>query len=59
LRGPLEPAPGTAAAHDAVRTVVPFLSEDRELGPDIAAATDLVRDGRLLESVESAIGPLD
>ncbi|HEX9123800.1 MAG TPA: histidine ammonia-lyase [Actinomycetota bacterium] len=59
LRGPLEPAPGTAAAHDAVRTVVPFLSEDRELGPDIAAATDLVRTGTLLTAVEAVIGALD
>jgi histidine ammonia-lyase len=58
LRAPLEPAPGTAAARDAVRAVVPFLSEDRELGPDIAVVTDLVRGGRLLRAVESAVGPL-
>jgi histidine ammonia-lyase len=59
LRAPLEPAPGTAAARDAVRAVVPFLSEDRELGPDIAAVTELVRTGVLPEAVESSIGPLD
>jgi histidine ammonia-lyase len=59
LRAPLEPAPGTAAARAALRAVVPFLDQDRELGPDIAAATDLVRGRDLIAAVESAIGPID
>ena len=36
LRAPLEPAPATRAARDAIRERVPFLEADRELGPDIA-----------------------
>ncbi|MFB3737821.1 MAG: histidine ammonia-lyase [Candidatus Velamenicoccus archaeovorus] len=59
LRAPLQPAPGTAAARDAVRAVVPFLDEDRELGPDIEAATALVRGPELLGAVGGAIGPVD
>ncbi len=59
LRAPLEPAAGTRAARDAVREVIPFLDADRELGPDIDAAVDLVRSGRLREAVESVLGSLD
>jgi histidine ammonia-lyase len=59
LREPLPPAPATAAVRDAIRTRVPFLDADRELGPDIAAATDLVRSGALLDAAAAAIGPLD
>ena len=47
LRAPLEPAAATGAARDAIRERVPFLSEDRELAPDIGAATELVRSGAL------------
>jgi histidine ammonia-lyase len=59
LRAPLEPAPGTRAARDAIRARVRFLDADRELGQDIAAVTDLVRTGALLEAAEAAVGPLD
>ena len=59
LRAPLEPAAGTAAARDALRETVPHLDADRELGPDIEAAVDLVRSGRLLERTESALGALE
>ncbi len=59
LRSPLTPAAATAAARDAVRAVVPFLEADRELRPDIEAATALVRDGGVLAAVEAEIGPLD
>jgi histidine ammonia-lyase len=58
LREPLQPGPATSAARDAIRAVAPFLDEDRELGPDIAAATGLVRDGSLVAAVEAEIGPL-
>jgi histidine ammonia-lyase len=43
LRAPLEPATATKAARDTIREMVPFLDADRELGPDIASAVDLVR----------------
>jgi histidine ammonia-lyase len=59
LRSPLEPAPGTAAARDAVRGVVPFLDRDRELSHDIQAATALVREGAVVEAAEGAVGALD
>jgi histidine ammonia-lyase len=58
LRAPLAPAPGTRAARAATRERVPFLSEDRELGPDIAAATELIRGGALVSAVEAEIGSL-
>ena len=57
LRGG-RPGPGTAAARAAVRAVVPHLDRDRELGPDIAAVTDLVRGGALVEAVQGELGPL-
>jgi histidine ammonia-lyase len=58
LRAPLRPAPGTAAALEAIRAVVAPLETDRELGPDIAAVTSTVRDGALVRAVEEAVGPL-
>jgi histidine ammonia-lyase len=39
--------------------VIPFLDADRELGPDIEAATELLRNGTLVGTVESAVGELD
>ncbi|HEX2025663.1 MAG TPA: aromatic amino acid lyase, partial [Actinomycetota bacterium] len=57
LREP-EPAAGTGAALGVLRDRVPFLDRDRDLSEDIAAATDLVRAGRLLDGVRSAIGDL-
>jgi histidine ammonia-lyase len=59
LRAPLEPAAATRAARDAIRERVPFLSEDRELAPDIAAVTELVRSGALASAVEAVAGALD
>jgi histidine ammonia-lyase len=59
LRSPLEPGPATAAAKRALRGSVPFFEADREFGPDIAAAVDLARSGRLLSAAEEVIGSLD
>jgi histidine ammonia-lyase len=59
LRAPLGPAPGTRAVRDAIREVVPFLDTDRELGPDIAAATRLVRSGALVQAGVASVGELD
>ena len=41
------PGAGVAAAHAAVRAVVPPWDGDREPGPDLEAVTRLVRDGGL------------
>jgi histidine ammonia-lyase len=59
LREPLEPSAGTGAALAALRTVVPGHGADRWLSPELAAADGLLRQGMLLEAVESAIGALE
>jgi histidine ammonia-lyase len=59
LRGPLAPAPATAAARAALRAEVPFLDEDRVLSGDIEAATQLIRDERLVVAAAEACGALD
>jgi len=58
LRAPLEPGPATLAAVHAVRRRVPFVGHDREFGPDIEAAVELVHDGTLVAAVEAVTGPL-
>jgi histidine ammonia-lyase len=59
LRAPLRPAPATAAALAAVRTVVAHLEGDRELKLDVDAAIELVESGALVAAVEAVTGPLD
>ena len=54
LRAPLTPAAGTAAARDALRTVVPGPGPDRWLAPELAEAEELVRDGAILRAVADA-----
>ncbi|MFW2335488.1 histidine ammonia-lyase [Ilumatobacter sp.] len=44
LRAPLEPAPATAAALDALRHVVPGVGPDRYLAPELAATEQLLID---------------
>ena len=58
LRGPLEPAAGTAAALGAVREAAPGPGPDRWLAPELAAIVRLVASGAVLGAVESAIGEL-
>jgi histidine ammonia-lyase len=41
----MEPAPGTGAVHDTVRSVCPPLVEDRPPGPDIAKIAALIESG--------------
>jgi histidine ammonia-lyase len=57
-RRPLKPAKGVAAAHAAVRRVVPELGDDRPLAPDIAAVAALIRSGELIHAAETAVGKL-
>jgi histidine ammonia-lyase len=52
LRAPLEAAPGTGAAHAAIREVSPVLEEDRSLSSDIAKVRALMADGTLLRRVD-------
>lgn len=56
LREPLEPAVGTGAARAALRERVPRLEGDRELAPDLEAAAELVRSGRLAQAAAAATG---
>ncbi|HSI92711.1 MAG TPA: histidine ammonia-lyase [Jiangellaceae bacterium] len=58
LRAPLEPAAGTAAVRDAVRTAVRGPGSDRYLAPEIDAVVDLVRSGAIVAAAESAVGTL-
>jgi len=58
LRAPLAPAPATAAARDALREMVDGPGPDRFLAPEIEAAVEAVRDGRLLRAAEAVAGPL-
>ena len=58
LRAPLEPAPGTKAAVEVVRSVSPELDEDRSLSSDIEAVRAAICDGTLQAHVEGAVPPL-
>jgi histidine ammonia-lyase len=55
---PLRPAPGTGAAHAAIRAVVPRLEADRLMQGDLRATRALVADGSLRRAVEAAVGAL-
>ena len=57
-RGPLRPSRGVAAAHAAVRRVVPTLEDDRPLYRDIEAVAGLLRSGELIRAVEAEVGAL-
>jgi len=53
-RAGLRPGAGVADALARVRAAVPHLERDREPGPDFAAATALVHEGRLADLVRPA-----
>jgi histidine ammonia-lyase len=59
LRAPLEPAKGTAAARQAVRTVAEGPGSDRFLAPEIEAVLRVVADGTLLRATEAIVGDLE
>ncbi|MFB1047665.1 histidine ammonia-lyase [Streptomyces chrestomyceticus] len=59
MRTGLTPAPATRAVLDAVRAAgVQGPGEDRFLAPDLEAAYQFVRDGRLVAAVEEVTGEL-
>ncbi|MCB9635657.1 MAG: histidine ammonia-lyase [Sandaracinus sp.] len=58
LRAPLRPSIGVSAAHASVRAVIPTLTQDRMLHPDMAAAEELITEGTLVSAVREAVGPL-
>ena len=53
LLSPLKPGRLTGEAHAAIREKVPTLDHDRVLEPEIQAAIELVRSGRLAAIVSS------
>ncbi|MQA17091.1 MAG: histidine ammonia-lyase [Pseudonocardiaceae bacterium] len=58
LRGPLEPAPATAAVRSGLRADVAGPGTDRHLAVEIDAAASCVASGRALAAAESVTGPL-
>ncbi len=58
LRAPLQPAPGTAAALNLLRSKVPGPGPDRWLSPELTAADQLLADEALVPAVESTTGSL-
>jgi histidine ammonia-lyase len=59
LRAPIRPAAATAAAVGALRDAgVPGHGADRWQAPELAVAEELVTSGRLVDAVESVVGPL-
>ncbi len=58
LRSPLAPAAGTAAVIALLRERVPGPGPDRFLAPEIAAVTELVGSGAVVDAAAAAVGPL-
>ncbi len=58
FRAPLQPGPGTGAAHDAVRTRVQGPGPDRFLAPELEAVVELLESGELIGAVEAVTGVL-
>jgi histidine ammonia-lyase len=54
----MKPGEGTLAAYRVIREAVPHLDRDRVLSPDIQKVLDLIKEGTLLEAVESRVGAL-
>lgn len=59
FREGLRPGRGVAAAHDFIRRFIPPLGEDRAQTPDIETLAEMVRDGSLIEWVETVVGRLE
>ncbi len=55
---PLEPGPGVAVLHRAVRARSPHLDRDRSLAAEIEQLAAAVRDGSIVAEVEEAAGRL-
>jgi histidine ammonia-lyase len=51
LRAPLDPAPATAALVELLRTVVDGPGPDRHLGPELAAAEEVLRSGAMADAL--------
>lgn len=56
FRAPVKPAPATQAAYEVVRKYVRTLEEDRPLFDDINTLARVIKEGELLDTVESVVG---
>ncbi len=56
---PLGAGRGTGAAREVVRSVIPFLEEDRVLHDDLRLVRTLVTEDRIVEAVQQAVGALE
>jgi histidine ammonia-lyase len=54
----MKPGEGTLAAYGVIRQAVPHLEKDRILSTDIASVKQLMRNGKILNSVEKKVGDL-
>ncbi|MDR1874910.1 MAG: histidine ammonia-lyase [Synergistaceae bacterium] len=54
----LRPGRGTLAAHECVRSAIPYLKKDEYLHPLIERALELIERGSIVDAVEAAIGQL-
>jgi histidine ammonia-lyase len=59
FHAPLSSSPALEAARDRLRARVPHLDDDRHFHPDIAAATELVRGGVLIEAADLELPSLE
>jgi histidine ammonia-lyase len=55
LRGGIKLGRGTEAVYRAIRSIVPFLDQDRRISDDIEKAGRLVRSGELLSRAKAAL----
>jgi histidine ammonia-lyase len=56
---PLAASGAVGPAYDLIRSEVPFAKEDRVFAKDIGAIRQLIRNGRLLDCIEQAVGVLE
>ncbi|RME15576.1 MAG: histidine ammonia-lyase, partial [Bdellovibrio sp.] len=56
---PLKPAAAVLAVHEELQKDVPFAQSDRVFSEDIEAIKNKIRSGRILNLIESTVGPLE
>jgi histidine ammonia-lyase len=55
---PLRPGIGPRTAYEVIREIIPGLNGDRILYPDINKMVELIKEERLINSIEQAVGKL-
>lgn len=57
-RLPLRPGRGVEIAHRTLRDVLPHLEKDRHMKDALDQCAEVIRSGKLMDAVESEVGPL-